>query len=154
EQSTDGNPVDRLVFSGLVLMGALVLISRGQSVVKLLSMNKPLVLFFVYAALSILWSDFPGVAFKRWIKALGDPIMALVILSDPDRSVAVKRFFAWTGFVLMPVSVLLAKYYPLLGLHFYRDGSKGIVGVATDKNMLGAICLISGLGAVWRILYA
>jgi len=143
-----------VVFSLMVLIGILVLVARGRRVVPTIVASWPLLLFVSYCAVSVVWSDFPGVAFKRWVKALGDPIMVLIVLTDPDRSAAVKRFFAWTGFVFVPVSILFAKYYPLLGLRFYRDGSRAMVGVATDKNMLGAICLVTGLGVVWRLVYA
>jgi hypothetical protein len=40
-------------------------------------------IFFVYCFLAIFWSDFPFVAFKRWIKVLGQPIMALIVLESP-----------------------------------------------------------------------
>jgi len=57
--------------------------------------------------------------------------------------------------VFMPVSLLLIKYYPELGMRYNTfDGTRGFVGVASDKNMLGVICLFSGLGAVWRIAHA
>jgi exopolysaccharide production protein ExoQ len=155
DQNLEGNPLDRIIFSGLLALGLIVLVARRRKALTLMQMNGPLLLFFAYCAISVLWSDFPGVALKRWIKALGDPIMIMVILTDPDRSSALKRFFAWTAFVLMPVSILFIKYYPRLGKNFSPlDGSVGFIGVASDKNMLGAICLISGLGAVWRVRHA
>jgi exopolysaccharide production protein ExoQ len=155
DENLEGNPLDRLVFSGMVVLGIGILLARAREVVPIITANAPLVLFVSYCALSVLWSDFPGIAFKRWVKALGDPIMVLIVLSDPNRSAAVKRFFAWTGYLFVPVSILFIKYYPQLGLHFYSaDGTKGFIGVATDKNMLGAICFVSGLAAVWRIVYA
>ena len=38
-----------------------------------------------YGLLSVLWSDFPLIAGKRWIKTLGHPVMALIILTEPER---------------------------------------------------------------------
>ena len=67
------------------------------------------------ALVSLLWSDFPDVAFKRWTKALGDLVMVLVVLSDREPISAVKRLFSRTEFLLIPLSVLLIKYYPTLG---------------------------------------
>ena len=75
-------------------------------------MNAPILLFFSYCAVSILWSDYPDVALRRWIKALGDLVMVMIILTDPEPLAALKRFLARTGFLLVPVSVLLIKYYP------------------------------------------
>jgi O-antigen ligase len=155
EENVEGNPLDRLVFSGLLAMALGVLFARGRKATTAWTINGPLLVFFFYCAISTVWSDFPGIALKRWIKAIGDPVMIMIVLTDPNRAEAMKRFFARTAFFFMPVSILLIKYYPHLGLSFSRaDGSMGYIGVATDKNMLGAICLFSGLGAVWRLLNA
>src|SRR5438128_2605355 len=48
--------------------------------------NGPILLFFLYCSVSVLWSDYPEVAFKRWIRALGDIVMVLVILTDTATS--------------------------------------------------------------------
>jgi exopolysaccharide production protein ExoQ len=151
----EGNPLQRNIFTGLLAIGIIVLVGRGRKVFTLLRMNGPILMFFSYSALSTLWSDYPDVAFKRWIKALGDLVMVMIILTDPERSSAVKRFLARTGFILVPVSVLLIKYYPDLGIAYRTtDGSRAFVGIASDKNMLGMICLIFGLCAAWGVLHA
>jgi hypothetical protein len=149
----EGNPLQRSIFTGLLAIGVIVLVGRGGKVLTLLRMNGPILLFFSYCAVSTLWSDYPDVAFKRWIKALGDLVMVMIVLTDPERSSAVKRFLARTGFLLVPVSVLLIKYFPDLGLAYsFQDGRQIFVGVTNDKNMLGVICLLFGLGAAWRVL--
>jgi O-antigen ligase len=155
DQNLEGNPLERAVFSALLLLGLVVVAMRGRKAWTLALMNGPFLLFLFYCAVSAFWSDYPGVAFRRWIKAVGDPVMIMIVLTDPDRLAGIKRFLARTAFVFMPVSILLVKYYPDLGLRFNRtDGVRGFIGVATDKNMLGAVCLFSGLGAVWRIVHA
>src|SRR5437016_5175171 len=150
EQYLDGSPLDRNILVGLIGAGVIVLLGRRE-VGTLLRANSPVVAFFAYCAASILWSDFPDVAFKRWIRAVGDLVMVLIILTDPDRPTAVKRFLARIGFLLMPASILLIKYYPDLGLGWWY-GKTLFVGVAQDKNMLGMICLVSGLGCAWRLI--
>jgi O-antigen ligase len=118
-------------------------------------MNGPILVFFLYCAVSIVWSDYPDVAFRRWIKSLGDLVMVLIVVTDPGGSSAIKRFLTRAGFLLVPSSVLLIKYYPNLGWR-YDEWNQKIVftGVSDDKNMLGVICLIFGLCAVWRIIHA
>jgi exopolysaccharide production protein ExoQ len=151
----EGNPLERDIFTGLLGIAIIVLVGRGRKVFALLRMNAPIVMFFSYCAASTLWSDYPDVAFKRWLKALGDLVMVMIILTDPERSSAVKRFLARTGFLLVPVSVLLIKYYPAWGMAYNRfDGERIFVGVTNDKNMLGLNCLPIGLLAVWRIFQA
>src|SRR5437667_6573062 len=111
DQLLDGSPLDRNIWMGLIALALLVLLGRRKKVGTLLRANGPLLLFYSYCAVSTVWSDYPGVAFKRWIKALGDLMMVLVVLTDPDRSTAIKRLLARVGFLLVPVSILLIKYY-------------------------------------------
>jgi exopolysaccharide production protein ExoQ len=150
----DGSPLDRNIYIVLLAIAIVVLIGRGSAVLKLMRENGPLVLFLFYCAASILWSDYPDVAFKRWIKSLGDYSMILIVLTDQDRINAIKRLLARVSFVLIPVSVLLIKYYPELGRKYATqwDSTVFFTGVTTDKNMLGVCCLIFGLASVWRLL--
>ena len=154
DQYLDGSPLDRNIFAGLLAIGIIVLLARGATVLRLLRANAPIIIFLLYCATSILWSDYPDVAFKRWIKSLGDYVMILIVLTDTDRISAVKRVLARVGFLLLPVSVLLIKYYPEIGRKYAVswDPTVFAVGVTTDKNMLGVTCLVFGLGSVWCFL--
>jgi exopolysaccharide production protein ExoQ len=132
-----------------------VLLARTAQTGRLLKANGPLVIFFVYCAVSVLWSDYPFVAFKRWTKALGNITMVLLILTDPDPYAAMKRALARTGFLLIPLSVLYLKYFPALGRTYNRwTWTSFNIGVSTDKNGLGALCLVFGLASLWRFLDA
>ncbi len=153
EQALEGNPVDRVVYTGLLLMGLAVLFNRRKQAARLLRANGPILFFFLYCAVSLLWSDFPGVAFKRWTKALGDWVMILIVLSDRAPATAVKRLLARASFLLIPPSVLLIKYFSELGRGYSRwEGTAYYTGVTTNKNTLGAICLFLGLASLWRFL--
>jgi O-antigen ligase len=93
------------------------------------------------------------VAFKRWIKILGHPIMALIVLTEPDPEEALKRLMKRCAYVVVPVSILFIKYYPQLGRKY--DPWTGIQmnnGIAIAKNMLGADCLILGFFFFWHFL--
>ena len=150
----EGNPVDRNVLGGLIALGIIVLFRRRRQVGALLRRNAPILLYFFYCGASILWSDYPAVAFRRWPRALGDLVMLMVVLTDPDRSAALKRLLARTGFVLVPLSILLIRYYPELGRSYGADGTPSWGGVTGGKNSLGMISLIFGLGSAWRFLAA
>jgi O-antigen ligase len=148
----EGSPLDRLILTGLIVAGVIVLLARDERSRQLLRHNAPLVLFFLYCAASVLWSDYPLVAFKRWTKALGNIVMVLVVLTDPDVRAAVKKFLTWTAFLLIPSSVLLIKYYPEMGRAYDKwEGTAYFLGASSDKNMLGAICMVTGLGVLWRL---
>ena len=148
---TEGSPIDRAVFTALVIAGLVILIARGRKVWPLLRRNSPIVLFFGFAALSIFWSDFPFVTFKHWAKGIGDVEMVLIVLTDLDPLGATKRLLSRVGFVLVPLSVLYCKYYPSIGRLMTRSWMNTFVGVTTQKNTLGWLCLLLGLGFLWRI---
>jgi exopolysaccharide production protein ExoQ len=152
---TEGSPLDRTVYSGLLALGMIVLVKRRQKVFGIVRANWPLAVFSLYCAVSIAWSDYPDVAFKRWIKSLGDFVMVLIILTETDRYAAIKRVLAGIGFVLIPLSVLFIKFYPDLGRGYHPwTWTPYYTGVTTNKNELGRLCLILGLGFLWRILTA
>ena len=154
DQYLEGNPINRVVYTGLLAVALAVLISRWRHLGKLLRANRLILVFFLYCAASILWSDYPDVAFKRWHKAAGDLFMVLIVLSDREPYTAVKRLLARTTFFLIPLSILLIKYYPHLGRAYARDWTTVYVGVTTNKNALGVICLLCGLASVWRFVTA
>lgn len=148
----EGSPIDRLVYSCLLAIGLIVLLKRRQ-LSGLLRANGVIAFFFFYCAVSLLWSDFPEVAFKRWTKAVGDLVMVLIVLSDREPLAAFKRLVARLAYVLIPLSVLFIEYYPELGGgRDERTGHSFFVGVTLNKNTLGVICLCLGLGTLWRFL--
>jgi O-antigen ligase len=149
-----GSSVDRWVFTTLLVFGVVVLVRRGSAVVRLLRANLPIMLFFLYCGSSVLWSDYPAIAFKRWFKALGDIVMVLIVLTDPDRLAAIKRLLARATFLLISLSILFIKYIPGVGKGFKSYGLPIYFGVTTNKNLLGGICLIFGLASLWRFLAA
>lgn len=151
----EGSSLDAACFGALIFAATGVLIKRRRRVVKVLRANWPLLMFLGYCAISIAWSEYPTVAFKRWIKAVGDLSMVLVVYTDLRPRAALRRFLTWPGFVLLPLSILLIRYYPSLGRAWsYWTGEAYNVGAATGKNGLGYVCLIFGLGSLWCILSA
>jgi O-antigen ligase len=78
--------------------------------------------------------------------------MVLVIATDAQPVAALKRFFTRVGFVLLPLSVLFIKYYPSLGQGWDEYGFRNFQGVTTNKNVLGNLVYLVGLGALWQIL--
>ena len=152
-QLLDGSPLDRSVFLILLISGILVLAHRSYRTKVLLRASWPILIFFSYCLLSVLWSDFSDISFKRWTKALGDLVMVLIVVTDAEPRAALKRLFSRTGFILMPASVLLIRYFNNLGRTYDAfSGEPANIGVAIGKNILGVTTLVLSLGAVWRVL--
>ncbi len=154
ERYLEGSPLDRTVLSALIVIATIVLCMRSRRVRTILRVNGVTLAFFAYCGLTVLWSDYPEVAFKRWIRGVGDLTMVLLILSDRSWPVALERVFTRVGFVVLPMSVLFIRYYPDLGRAYGLDGSLYWTGVAGGKNGLGMMCLIFGTAFSWRLMTA
>ncbi len=153
DAALEGSPLDRAIYTGLIVIGLLVLFAPKRRVGRFLWANGPLLLLLLYSAFSLLWSDYPDVGFKRWTKAVGDVVMVLIVLTDPEPAAAFKRLLARVSYFLIPLSVLLIKYYPERGMAYGPWGGKPeFAGVAHNKNNLGVLCLCFGLGALWRLI--
>ena len=152
DQLLEGSPIDRAVFALLQALALVVLLTRAPQVGRLLGRNIPIVLYLAYCLSSILWSDYPSVAVKRWVKLAGDLMMVLVVLTDPRPRTALKRFLVWPSFLLIPISVLFIKYYPHLGRGYSGwTGEAYYTGISYNKNLLGAMCLFWGVGCLWLL---
>lgn len=149
----DGSPVDAAFNAALIFGGLAVLHKRRVSVLQFIGNNRWLTIYMAYCLLAILWSDFPFVSAKRWMKLLGNPVVALVLLTEPDPMEALVRTIKRCAYILLPVSILFIKFYPYLGRTF--DDWSGLAlntGIATNKNELGFDCWIVGGVVFWHIL--
>ena len=149
----DGNPFDRSVDLVLITLAIVILVSRSFDWGEFFTRNSALTLFIVFALLSVVWSDFPMVAFKRWFRDLGNYIMVFVVLSDRQPVDAVKTVFRRLAYLLVPLSITLDKYFPAISKTYDQwTGVAMYAGVATGKNLLGLIALLSGVFFFWDIV--
>src|SRR2546427_9774807 len=102
----EGSPFDRLVFLVLITAGFLILSKRRANWQSIILNNRWLFLYFLYLGISVVWSDYSFLSFKRWVKDFGHLVLALVILSEDDPTEAVKAVLARCSYVLIPLSVL------------------------------------------------
>jgi exopolysaccharide production protein ExoQ len=147
----DGSPVDAAILGALLAMAIGVLLRRSSRARSLLAASWPILIYFFYCLISVAWSYHPDVSFKRWIKAIGDVAMVLVIATEPQLRDALCRLFSRVGFLLFPASLLLIKYYGDLGRGYTPDGEPENTGVTTNKNSLGLIVFLVSLGALWNV---
>jgi exopolysaccharide production protein ExoQ len=146
----DGNPVDRTISSALLLLAIGILMSRSFNWSGFFARNLALTVFLLFTLLSILWSDFPLVSLKRWIRDFGNYLVILVVLSDRRPVEATRTLFRRLFFLLIPLSILLVKYYPEIGrVYDPWTGMAQYSGATTGKNLLGLEALLSGLFFFW-----
>lgn len=148
----EGSPLDATVYFLLMIVGTAVVVSRGLDWGKMVSSNRWLIVFFLFCGVSVIWSDYPLVSFKRWIKDLGNVSMVLVLLSEKDSLQATRALFARFIYLVIPFSVLFIKYYSDLGKYFTHSGESFYCGVAVEKNGLGSLALIAGIFLLWDFI--
>ena len=149
----DGSPIDAAFFFLLIIAGATVLVRRRIAIATFARNNKWLTAFVVFGMLSIVWSDFPFIAFKRWIKTLGHPIMALVVLTDGNPKQAVRAVMARSGTDADALGAVHQVPTPSTGRSFdLWSGTPTNVGIMNSKNDLGYCCMLFGLFFFWRLL--
>lgn len=148
-----GSPIDATVYFLLIIVGLGVLVRRRVSWGRLFASNRWLFAFFFYCFVSIIWSDYPLVAFKRWFKDFGNVVMVLIIFSEKDHVQAMKAIFLRYSYLTVTLSVLFIKYLPEFG-RTYNPWTWEVmdIGITEDKNALGSLALISGLFLIWDLI--
>jgi O-antigen ligase len=148
----EGSPLDACFYLVLATASIWVLSQRQVDLPEIVSNNGFIIAFFLYCFISVAWSDFPLVSFKQSIKILAHPMMALIVLTEPDFEEALRRLMKRCAYVVVPVSILWIKYYPQYGMTYDDWGGQMIQGIAVGKNSLGADCLILGFFFFWHLL--
>lgn len=148
----EGSPIDGAFYQLVLFAGLFILVARLHRAGPFLRQNWPMLVFFFYCLLSIFWSAFPWITFKHWNKGIGDAVVAVLVLTELEPGVALRRLFTRIGFLLIPLSVLFARYLPDLGRAYTYGGDPMTIGVGEGKNGLGILCLVMGLYFLWSLL--
>ena len=147
-----GSPVDRLLMTSLIVLGLIVLGLRAQLTRRIIARNKWVAVLFIYMALSIIWSNFPGISFRRYTRSIGTLVMVLVALTEPNPLEVVRVLLRRLYLVHIPLSVIAIKYFRNIGVIYNWNGlEEEWTGLSVDKNSLGHIAMCSGLFWIWQI---
>lgn len=148
-----GSPLDRNFLIVLEILGVLVLLSRNINWMEFVKKNRALLLLYAFMGISILWSDFSGVSAKRWIRTIGDLIMAVLIVTETHYSLVTQKLFRTCAYLLVPLSVYLIKYRRDFGVAYDNTGALEMwIGVTTHKNSLGQLASISAMYLIWALM--
>lgn len=148
----EGSPLDRNVFLIIICTGFIVLWRRRVDWGLFCRANRGVCLFFIYCGISVIWSDYFFVGVKRWSKDCGNIIMVLIILTEENPVDATRAVFARFCYLVLPLSVVLIKYYSDFGMYYTGGWEKMCCGVAMEKNALGCDALVCALFMVWDFL--
>ncbi|MEF3073917.1 O-antigen ligase family protein [Methylobacter sp. Wu1] len=147
-----GSALDQVFLSTVLVLGLIVLASRGFSYARAIRDNPALIMLVVYMFFSVFWSDMLFIALKRWIREVIAVVMAFVILSEPDPRQAMRSLLTRTIYILIPFSLILIKYFPEYGIQYRAMGGQMWIGVAMQKNGLGRLCLIAAFFLIWTLI--
>lgn len=148
-----GNATERLVLLLLIAWAFWVLFSRPVQWTQILREQKWLVALYLYMLISIVWSEFPYISLKRWVKTFGTFVIALVVYSSQNPGETLISAFKRCVYVLIPLSAMLVKYFPHLGVSYGRwSGGTMWQGATMTKNTLGALCMVCILMLTWHAL--
>jgi exopolysaccharide production protein ExoQ len=147
-----GSLPDQIVLGVLILLSIFVLARRRIAWQDLMKENRWALVLIIYMGMSILWSGYAVVSLKRWVKVAGLVLAAMVIMTESDPLGAVETVLRRTGYVLIPVSIVLIKYFPEFGIDYGRwGGGRMARGVCMQKNGLGLLCAVVGLFIIWDL---
>lgn len=148
-----GSPLDRMFLIGVACIGLIIIVKRHFSWSNLVKENIWQALLIIYMLISISWSDIPFVSLKRWIRELVAIIMVIFVATESDPQKALLCIFRRMIYVMMPFSLLLIKYYPLLGVNYaHWSGMMMWAGVAQHKNSLCGLCLLTIFYLGWTFM--
>lgn len=148
---SEANPIDTLVYLGLIGSAIYVLSRRKLKWVELVTKNKAVFAVYGFLLLSMAWSPMPAVSGKRIFKDFGCILTGLVFLTELNPAVAVRAVFVRVAYLLLPLSVVFIKYFPDIGRTSSRAGETLFGGVTTQKNSLGEIVFILSIMLLWDL---
>lgn len=147
----EGSSIDRNFLSILIIFGTFILLKRKVQWNLFFKENRWVIVLYLVCFISLLWSDFPYIGFKRWTRGFGVLLMSIIVLTEQDRVEALKTIIKRCAYILIPLSILLIKYYRHLGI-LHDEYGVVLAGATTGKNPLGLLCAICGLFFVWFII--
>lgn len=150
--NVEGSMHDRIFLSILLILALVVLSRRKIDWKKFFKDNYWILILYAYMFISISWTDSISISFKRWVRAIGDIVIVLVILTDSNQFKAIATVFKRCFILLIPLSVVLIKYFP----HYGRAIAKYFepnpwIGVTLHKSSLGQMVMLAALFFLWHI---
>ncbi|MDP3068885.1 MAG: O-antigen ligase family protein [Opitutaceae bacterium] len=146
----DGSPADRMFYLTMIVAAFITLSRRAFSMQWVLARSWPVVLFYAFLLLSVLWANSLESSFKRWFKETGNIMIALVILTEANPMQAIRAVFVRCALVLIPLSLIFIRYFPDLGRRYSQhSGQMEATGVTFQKNSLGTMLLVCGIVFIW-----
>ena len=143
------NIVNQIVYSILFLSSLYALIPRWRSVILLIEREKIFFLFLTWCALTLLWSNYSLVSFKRFFQYVTTYTVFLAVLTNIESVDDTFKHFK----ILLSIYILLS-FISVLTIPGAKDGYGLWRGLAPSKNNLGQMSLIAILFFVYFVIFS
>lgn len=144
-----GNLIDQLFYVFMLGSSFAVAVNRRTKWGKLFSANMMITVLYLYFALSVCWSGDPSGSVKRLVKDFGLIFTVAVIYSEEEPLQAIRAVYMRCAAVLLPLSVVLIKWFPAYSREYARNGDISVTGVTMQKNTLGEIIMLFIMFLIW-----
>jgi exopolysaccharide production protein ExoQ len=147
-----GNPLIRYVSLVLILIGLFLFIKKRDRIGLVLRNDHWLIIIHLYAFLSIAWAADPGTSLRKYIRLLGLPIFAGILIGEKDHKEALEHILRKYFSFCLIMSVYLLRFGGALAYVRGRMGTRYMAGISWHKNELAILCAFSLVFFLWRIL--
>ncbi|MGE5437125.1 MAG: O-antigen ligase family protein [Syntrophothermus sp.] len=146
EDIATSNIMNQLVFTTLFILSVITIIPRFKSFFEIIYKEKMLVIFFLWALLSIAWSDYSFTSFKRWFQVITSITVAISILMYTDDHKDLLKYFKVILFFYLIISIASVFVIPNA-----RGEGGAWRGLAPSKNHLGQAALLNII--IWSLIF-
>jgi exopolysaccharide production protein ExoQ len=146
--SWKGNILISLLGNLVLLVTIPFLIKRYQRVKEKLVQNWPLVILFGYTLISCLWSEFPDIAFRRWMKIFIYFLLLLNLFSLPKPIPLLRKTFLLYIYIVSTLSFVMIFISRKYGWQPYEGGELPC-GIMGHKIGFGLFCAASFFTMLW-----
>jgi exopolysaccharide production protein ExoQ len=134
------NVVNQIAFTSLFITAIISMLPKLKTVAGIIFKEKIFTIFILFALVSILWSDYPFVSFKRWFQFFTAFCVALAVMAHVDFSEELLKRIRFLFYIYLVLSIVSILTVP---------GAKDFYGIwrgiAPSKNHLGQASLLGGL---------
>lgn len=139
EEIGTSNIVNQVVFASLFLASSVNLLSKRSMLLGLLKKEKYFSLLLLWCFLSITWSEFRFVSFKRFFQIATTVAVSISVLMSCRTSDDTVVYFKYILAVYISLSILVVIFVP----GAIDPQTQTWRALASSKNHLGQACLVS-----------
>ncbi len=140
---SSSNIVSQLIYLPIYAISLFLLYRKRRRVVQFIKEEKFFTLLIAWCFLSVLWSDYSFVTFKRWMKLFGSSAACLAFLLHLDSVDEALKYFKIILGIYIPLTLISVAVVPE-AIQWEFPAWRGL---APHKNHLGQISLLSVI--VW-----